>query len=86
MELTVLYREADGRIVSLSPVASRTSRDARGIPTLRSGFAPGKGQRSAIVTVDPAWRDRPLAEIHQHFVVVHHGREVRLEHARPHER
>jgi hypothetical protein len=80
MQLTVLYREEDGRIVSLSRVASPTSRDHRGIPPLRSGVAPGRGQRSAIIAVDPAWRDRPLAEILQHFVVVHDGREVRLQH------
>jgi hypothetical protein len=80
MQLTVLYSEADGRIVSLSPLGSPASRDDRGVPPLRSGVAPGKGQRSATVTVEPAWCDRPLAEIHQHFVVVHDGREVRLQH------
>ena len=78
MELTVLYRD-DGRIVSLSRVGAQTQRDDRGIPPLRSGVAPGDGQRSAIVTVDTAWRDRPLAEIHQHFMVVHDGDEVRLQ-------
>jgi hypothetical protein len=41
--------------------------------------APGSGQRSAIVAVDAAWRDRPLSEILQHCVVVHDGHEVRLE-------
>ncbi len=78
MKLTVLYRD-DGRIVSLSPVGSQTQRDDRGIPPLRSGVAPGKGQRAAIVAVDPAWRDRPLAEIHEHFGVVQDGHEVRLQ-------
>ena len=78
MKLTVLYRE-DGRIVSLSRVGAQTERDDRGIPPLRSGVAPGDGQRSAIVTVDTAWRDRPLTEIHQHFLVVHDGDQVRLQ-------
>lgn len=78
MKLTVLYRE-DGRIVSLSRVGAPTQRDDRGIPPLRSGVAPGPGQRSAVVDVDPEWRDRPLAEIHQQFVVVHDGHEVRLQ-------
>lgn len=79
MKLTVLYRE-DGRIVSLSRVGAPTQRDDKGIPPLRSGVAPGNGQRSAIVEVDSAWRDRPLTEIHQHFVVVQDGHEVRLQH------
>jgi hypothetical protein len=78
MKLTVLYRE-DGRIVSLSRVGAQTPRDDRGVAPLRSGVAPGNGQRSAIVDVDPVWGDRPLAEIHRHFVVVHDGGEVRLQ-------
>lgn len=77
MKLVVLYEE-DGRIVSLSRVATRTQRDERGIPPLRSGAEPGEGQRMAIVDVDPAWGDRPLAEIHQQFVVVRRGEEVSL--------
>jgi hypothetical protein len=78
MKLIVLYRE-DGRIVSLSRTPAQTRRDDRGIPPLHSGVAPGDGQRSAIVEVDAGWHDRPLAEIHRHFVVVRHGDEVRLQ-------
>jgi hypothetical protein len=77
MKLIVLYRD-DGRIVSLSRVAARTRTHDRGVPPLRSGVAPGDGQRSAIVEIDDAWNDRPLAEIHEHFTVVRDGDEVRL--------
>ena len=77
MRLIVLYRE-DGRIVSLSRTEDRTGPDDQGVPPLRHAVAPLDGQRSAIVDVDPAWGDLPLSEIHQRFVVVHKGREIRL--------
>lgn len=76
MQLIVLYRE-DGRIVALSRMAP-TARDEAGMPTPRSGAEPGDGQRVAIVELEPAWRDRPLAEIQRHCTVVHDGDRVRL--------
>jgi hypothetical protein len=77
MQLIVLYRE-DGRIVALSRMAP-TVRDEAGIPTPRSGAEPREGQRVAIVELEPAWHDRPLAEIQQHCTVVHDGDRVRLQ-------
>ena len=76
MKLIVLYRE-DGRIVALSRIA-QTVRDEAGIPTPRSGVEPGEGQRVAIVELEPAWHDRPLADIQQHGTIVHDGDRVRL--------
>jgi hypothetical protein len=76
MQLIVLYRE-DGRIVALSRVA-QTARDEAGIPTPRSGVEPGEGQRTAFVELEPAWRDRPLADILQRCTVVPEGDRVRL--------
>jgi hypothetical protein len=76
MQLIVLYRE-DGRIVALSRRA-QTVRDETGIPTPRSGVEPGEGQRVAFVELEPAWDDRPLADIQQRCTVVHEGERVRL--------
>jgi hypothetical protein len=76
MQLIVLYRE-DGRIVALSRSAE-TVRDEAGIPTPRSGAAPGEGQRIAFVELEPAWHDRPLADIQQHCTIVDEGDRVRL--------
>jgi len=76
MKLIVLYRE-DGRIVALSRIAP-TVRDEAGMPTPRSGVEPGEGQRVAIVELEPAWHDRPLAAILQRCTVVHDGDQVRL--------
>jgi hypothetical protein len=76
VKLIVLYRE-DGRIVALSRVP-QTTRDEAGIPTPRSGVEPGEGQRVAIVELEPAWQDRPLATIHQRCTIVHEGDRVRL--------
>ena len=76
MQLNVLYRE-DGRIVALSRVA-HAGRDAAGVPPPNSGVAPGDGQRGAVVDLEPAWQERPLAELLQHCVVVHEGDRVRL--------
>ena len=76
MQLIVLYRE-DGRIVALSRVA-QPGRDEAGVPTPRSGAAPGEGQRLAVVELEPAWHDRPLADIQQHCTLVHEGDRVRL--------
>jgi hypothetical protein len=39
---------------------------------------PGAGQRVAIVELEPAWHDRPLADLQQHCTVVHDGERVRL--------
>jgi hypothetical protein len=77
VKLTVLYRE-DGRIVSLSRMGEHMERDDKGVPPLRSAVAARDGQRVAIVDLDPAWHDRPLSEIHQHFVVEHDGQAIRL--------
>jgi hypothetical protein len=71
VKLTVLYRE-DGRIVSVSRVAKRQAHDD-GVPMMRSGVEPGQGQKVAVVEIDRAWHDRPLADIHQHFVVAQKG-------------
>lgn len=76
VKLTVLYRE-DGRISSVSRVAAHISNDD-GVPTMRSGVEPGKGQKVAVVEIERAWHDRPLAEIHQHFVVTTKGGNVML--------
>ena len=76
MKLIVLYRE-DGRIVALSRVPE-TARDRAGIPTPRSGVAPGLGQHVAILELEPAWQDRPLATIHQRCTIVRDGDRVRL--------
>lgn len=76
MKLTVLYRP-DGRIIALSRVPQST-RDEAGIPTPRSGVAPGEGQRVAIVELEPGWQDRPLTTIHQRCTVVQDGDQVRL--------
>jgi hypothetical protein len=76
MQLIVLYRE-DGRIVALSRVA-QSGRDEAGVPTPRSGAAPGEGQRLAVVELEPAWNDRPLADIQQHCTLVHEGDRARL--------
>lgn len=70
-QLTVLYRD-DGRIVSLSRVAAQRA-GGDGVPMMRSGVEPGEGQKIAVVEMDRAWRDRPLADIHRHFVVVAKG-------------
>ena len=48
MKLIALYRQ-DGRIIALSRVPQRTGGDA-GIPMLRSGVAPGDGERVASST------------------------------------
>jgi len=77
VKLIVLYRQ-DGRIVALSRVP-QTTRDDAGIPTPRSGVEPGEGQRVAIVELEPAWQDRPLATIHKRFSVVHDGDRVGLQ-------
>lgn len=76
MQLIVVYR-ADGRIVALSRIAQPV-RDEAGIPTPRSGVEPGEGQRVAIVELEPAWHDRPLADIQQRCTIVHDGDQVRL--------
>lgn len=76
MKLIVLYRD-DGRIVALSR-APQSARDDAGIPTPRSGVEPGEGQRVAIVELEAAWKDRPLATIHQRCIVVHDGDRVGL--------
>ena len=76
VKLTVLYRE-DGRIVSVSRVAADQDNDD-GVPMMRSGVEPGKGQKVAVVEIDRAWHDRPLADIHQHFVVAAKGSNVTL--------
>lgn len=70
MKLTVLFRE-DGRIVSLSRVATRTQPDENGVPPLRSSVAPGKGERVATIDLDPEWHHRPLSELHRHLIVDH---------------
>ena len=49
-----------------------------GVPMTRSGVAPGKGQKVAVVEIDRAWHDRPLADIHQHFVVAPKGSNATL--------
>jgi hypothetical protein len=77
MQLIVLYKE-DGRIVALSRVA-QTDRDESGVPTPRSGAEPEEGQRVALVEVDPAWHERPIADILQRCAVVHEGDRVRLQ-------
>jgi len=71
VKITVLYRD-DGRIVSVSRVAARQA-DDDGVPMMRSGVEPGQGQKVAVVAIDRAWHDRPLADIHQHFVVAPNG-------------
>jgi hypothetical protein len=76
MKLIVLYRQ-DGRIVALSRVPE-AARDDAGVPMPRSGVAPGPGQHAAIVELEPAWHDRPLAEIHRRCTVVREGDRVRL--------
>ena len=77
MNLIVLYRE-DGRIVSLSKTSSPRQQDADGIPSLSSSVEPGKGQRVAILDLDPSWHGRPLEDIHEHFVVARKGDTARL--------
>lgn len=77
MKLTVLY-EKDGRIVSLSRQSMRTGADDSGIPPLRSGVEPAKGQRVAVIELDPAWCDRPLRDIHEQCTVVQNVRGPRL--------
>lgn len=76
MKLIVLYRE-DGRIVALSRVP-QTTRDDSGVSTPRSGVEPGEGQHVAIVDLEAAWQDRPLATIHQRCTIVRDGDRVRL--------
>ena len=71
VKLTVLYRD-DGRIVSVSRVAAHQARDD-GVPIMRSGVEPGKGQQVAVVEIDRAWQERSLADIHRHCVVVPKG-------------
>ena len=76
VKLTVLYRD-DGRIVSVSRAAAHQIHDD-GVPMTRSGVEPGKGQKVAVVEIDRAWHDRPLADIHQHFVVALKGTNTTL--------
>ena len=76
MKLIALYRQ-DGRIIALSRVPQRTGGDA-GIPMLRSGVAPGDGERVAIVDLEPSWEHQPLTAIHERFTIVDDGERTRL--------
>ncbi|MGB7963818.1 MAG: hypothetical protein WCF12_12805 [Propionicimonas sp.] len=76
MKLTVLY-QADGLIVSLLRLAAAVSGEDGPRPP-QIAIEPGAGQRVAIVEVDAAWDQRPLADIHRAFVVVEDSEGVRL--------
>ena len=76
MKLKVLYAD-DGHIVSLSWLREPSEQDA-GKARLLSGVEPGRGQRAAIVEVDPDLHGVPLAEIHRRFSVTGQGHDVRL--------
>ena len=76
MKITVLYRD-DGRIVSLSRTIT-PARDNNGVPTLRMGVEPVKGQRVATIDLEPEWQHRSLDEIHEQCVVVAKGDTARL--------
>jgi hypothetical protein len=71
VKITVLYRD-DGRIVSLAKTLM-TTRDDSGVPALRMGVEPGKGQRVATIDLDQEWQHRSLDEIHEQCVVVAKG-------------
>ncbi len=75
MMLTVLY-QADGLIVSLMRLAPAPGEAGPRPPQL--AVEPGPGQRVAIVEVDAAWDERPLADIHRAFVVAEDSEGVRL--------
>ena len=69
MQLSVLYRP-DGSILSvMRPAATETS-DAAGAGPPQVTMGTSDGQRMATVELDPAWERRPLAEIHEAFIVV----------------
>jgi hypothetical protein len=76
VKLKVLIAD-DGHIVSLSWLRE-PSEQAAGKAPLLSGVEPGKGQRAAIVDVDPALHGLSLSEIHRRFSVAEHGQAVRL--------
>ena len=68
MRLSVLY-STDGSIVSIMRSAATDTPDVSGIPSPEITVEPAEGQRMAFVDVDPAWNQRPLAEVHQAFTV-----------------
>jgi hypothetical protein len=77
VKLKVLYREG-GPIVSLSWLQEQTTSDKARLPPMRSAVEPGKGQRAAVIDVDPSLRGHRLSDIHQRFTVAEHGERVRL--------
>lgn len=66
MKLLVLYAE-DGRIASLRRV--RIDEGAGPATPMRSGVAPGEGQRLAEITLDAPFQGWPLKDIHEQFSV-----------------
>ncbi len=77
MRLSILYA-ADGSILAAArAAAARSAETPAGVPevTLR----PGEGQRLALLEVDPAWEQRPLAELHAAFSVVEGSEGARLQ-------
>lgn len=68
MRLSVLYA-TDGSIVSMMRFAEANTPDVSGVQRPQIAVQPARGERVAIVDVDPAWDRRLLVEIHQAFTV-----------------
>jgi hypothetical protein len=79
MKLLVLYGE-QGRIVSLRRVP--TGEDGGPATPMRSGVAPGKGQRVAEITLDAPFHEWPLKDLHEQFSVEEEEGRPRLVHRR----
>ncbi len=69
MQLSVHYA-TDGRIMSIRRTAATDPPDVSGTPSPSIAVEPAEGERVALVDLDSAWDQRPLAEIHQAFTVV----------------
>jgi hypothetical protein len=69
MQLSVHY-STQGRIVSIVRAVATDTPDVSGLLSPSIAVEPGQGERVALVDVDSAWDQRPLAEIHQAFTVV----------------
>ena len=70
MRLSVHY-SSDGHIVSIMRSAATATPDVSGSPSPGIAVEPAEGERVALVEVDSAWDQRPLAEIHHAFTVAH---------------
>ena len=81
MKVRVLYTDG-GVIISLARVQEKS--DAEGPADgpepqgPRIAARPGRGQRVAVVEVDPAWEERPLTSLHASHTVVDGPRGARL--------